>query len=139
MSTDIRPEISPNNKYWIEKHRYYELKHFCLQYPLWKHAYNSVDGLSKIPIYAASLSKSYNHSDPVSKCAEIRIFYANKMDMLERVAAETDSQIGKYILKGVTEGVSYSHLKTRLDIPCSRDVYYDLYRRFFWLLSRERE
>lgn len=32
MSTTIRPEVSEKNQYWIEKHRYYELKHFCLQY-----------------------------------------------------------------------------------------------------------
>lgn len=34
MSTLIRPEVSEKNKYWIDKHRHYELKHFCLQYPL---------------------------------------------------------------------------------------------------------
>ena len=28
MSTTIRANISQNSKYWIEKHRYYELKHF---------------------------------------------------------------------------------------------------------------
>lgn len=39
MGTIIRPELSEKNKYWLEKHRYYELKHFCLQYPLWKQAY----------------------------------------------------------------------------------------------------
>ena len=26
MSTLIRPELSETNRYWIEKHRYYELK-----------------------------------------------------------------------------------------------------------------
>ena len=31
-----RPELSKKSPYWIDKHRYYELKHFCLQYPLWK-------------------------------------------------------------------------------------------------------
>lgn len=30
MGTDIRATISTKNRYWIEKHRYYELKHFCL-------------------------------------------------------------------------------------------------------------
>ena len=39
MSTVIRPEISKKNLYWIPKHRYYELKHFCLQYPEWKKNY----------------------------------------------------------------------------------------------------
>lgn len=33
MANDIRPEVSQKNPYWIGKHRYYELKHFCLQYP----------------------------------------------------------------------------------------------------------
>ena len=36
MSTRIIPEISKNKPEWIPKHRYYELKHFCLQYPEWK-------------------------------------------------------------------------------------------------------
>ena len=138
MSTSIRAELSPNNKYWIEKHRYYELKHFCLQYPLWKRAYNSVDGLSKLPAYAMSFNKSYNHGDPVTKCVENRLFYSSRMEMIERVADETDEVLGCYILQGVTEGLSYSHLKARLDLPCSKDIYYELYRRFFWLLSRER-
>lgn len=40
MSTTIHPELSKKNTYWIEKHRYYELKHFCLQYPIWKEAYH---------------------------------------------------------------------------------------------------
>ena len=36
-------------------------------------------------------------------------------------------------------GISYDHLKARTGIPCCKDVYYDLYRRFFWLLSKERQ
>lgn len=36
MGNIIRAEVSESNPYWIEKHRYYELKHFCLQYPTWK-------------------------------------------------------------------------------------------------------
>lgn len=70
MSTVIRPELSKSSKYWIDRHRYYELKHF---------------------------------------------------------------------VTGVTSGVSYDFLKSRLDIPCCKETYYDLYRRFFWLLDRERK
>ena len=43
MGTTIRPELSEKNPYWIEKHRYYELKHFCLQYPIWRKAYSVLD------------------------------------------------------------------------------------------------
>lgn len=49
MATEIRPELSEKNPYWIGKHRYYELKHFCLQYPIWKKAYNALLGLSSRP------------------------------------------------------------------------------------------
>ncbi len=28
MGTTLRAELSEKNPYWIEKHRYYELKHF---------------------------------------------------------------------------------------------------------------
>ena len=31
MRNDMRPELSQKNPYWIGKHRYYELKHFCLR------------------------------------------------------------------------------------------------------------
>ena len=43
MGTTLRAELSEKNPYWIEKHRYYELKHFCLQYPIWKKAYSALD------------------------------------------------------------------------------------------------
>lgn len=36
-------------------------------------------------------------------------------------------------------GVSYIYLKTRLGMPCGKDMYYDRYRRFFWLLGNSRK
>lgn len=43
MAARVRAEISMKNKYWIPKHRYYELKHYCLQYPYWIKKYASVN------------------------------------------------------------------------------------------------
>lgn len=140
MSTDIRPEISDKNKYWISRHRYYELKHFCLQYPTWKQAYNSLDGLSKRPDDLLIFVKSGQmHGDPTERCVESREVFAKRMEMVEQTAHAADPELAAYILRGVTEGMSYETLKIRLDIPCCRDVYYDRYRRFFWLLNSVRE
>lgn len=139
MSTTIRPEISEKNRYWIERHRYYELKHFCLQYPMWKRGYLSLDGLSKNLLDQVYHTDIGQHSDPTSKCAIDRNFYSERMKMVEKAATDTDEGLSSYILKGVTEGVSYTYLKARLDIPCCRDTYYRLYRRFFWLLDKERQ
>lgn len=139
MSTLIRPELSETNRYWIEKHRYYELKHFCLQYPLWRHAYNS------LIVYPCSWPqlvppcKTNVVSDPITKHIDERMYYADRMKMVEQVAKETDEELSCYILETITEGISYDHLKARTGIPCCKDVYYDLYRRFFWLLSKERQ
>ncbi len=139
MGTNIRPEISEKKKYYIERHRYYELKHFCLQYTLWRKAYNSVDGYSGRCIDGVVTAKTNRISDPVLRLAEERLYYSNRMRMIENAAEETDPVIGKYILTAVTEGRSYVNMKSRFNVPCSKDVYYELYRRFFWLLSQARE
>lgn len=138
MGTTIRSELSEKNPYWIERHRYYELKHFCLQYPLWKKMYASLDGFSRQRI-DFTISKKIGVSDPTGKCAEEKLHYLERMRMLEQIAIKTDINLSDYILKGVTEGLSYDILKARLNIPCCKDVYYNLYRRFFWLLDKDRD
>lgn len=139
MSTTIRPELSEKNRYWLDRHRYYELKHFCLQYPNWKKAYLALDGFAKQSSNLSVFSNNKNVSDPTAKCAEAKIYYLKRMDLLAKVAAETDPELGHYIFEAVTNGFSYDVLKARLDVPCCKDVYYDLYRRFFWILSKMRE
>lgn len=140
MANDIRPEVSQKNPYWIGKHRYYELKHFCLQYPIWKKAYTALDGLSRRPGDLEVFVKSGQlTSDPTARCAISRAHFANRMEMVEQSAIEADPELYPYLLRGVTEGLSYDTLKMKYDIPCCRDVYYAGYRRFFWLLSRRRD
>lgn len=136
MSTTIKPELSEKNQYWIEKHRYYELKHFCLQYPSWKKAYIlcSVSGKSKGDLAI----KMYDISKPTEECAIKRVFYSDRMGMVEQAAKDADEFLASYILKAVTTGMSYDTLRVKMNIPCSRDVYYEYYRKFFWLLDKAR-
>lgn len=136
MATIIRPELSKNNKYWISKHRHYELKHFCLQYPEWKKVYSNVN----LPISRFERMPSANgRNDQTANVAIKRAAVVDKIILLEKTVRETDRELHKYILKAVTEGLSYTQLKSRLDIPCSRDTYYDRYRRFFWLLDKIKD
>lgn len=133
------PELSKNNPYWIEKHRYYELKHFCLQYRFWKIERARIEERLVKDIGKPISINSGNIGNPTANVAEARIYYTNRIEMIERVAKETDSIIGKYILIGVTEGISYEIINSRMAVPCGKDMYYNLYRRFFWLLSNERQ
>lgn len=140
MATKIRPELSKRNKYWIERHRYYELKHFCMQYPTWKKMLTRLimESVVKPPETQNVYVQIGEVADPTAKTAMIRQYYSDRITMLEQVAEETDVVLGKYVLKGITEGISYDILKVREDIPCCKEVYYDLYRKFLWLLDKER-
>ena len=133
MGTDIRPEISKKSKWWISKHRYYELKHFCLQYPEFKQLYLSAIGVKPSEI----VRTDPEWSDPTGRSAMIRDKYLAKMRLIEQCCYAASDEIGSYILKAVTEGVSYVGLKMMYDIPCSRDMFYDRYRKFFYILSRK--
>ena len=139
MATVLRAELSPKNKYWIDKHRYYELKHFCLQYPEWKRVYSELENAS-VPL---SLIEQVNTSnlpgDPTAKRALMKFFYSERIKLIEQAAMDADPYLYSYIIKGITEEKSYTYLKTKLDIPCGKDMYYDRYRRFFWLLSEARK
>lgn len=139
MASNLRPELSKKNKYWIPKNRFYELKYFCLQYPLWKYAYEQLDGLYICSYDLSNVSKSNLPGDPIGNCVEERTRYFERMHAVERAAVEADPYLASYILKAVTEGHSFTYLKSRLEIPCSRDTYYDRYRRFFWLLDQSRK
>lgn len=138
MGTIIRPELSIKNKYRIDKHRHYELKHFCLQYPEWKRAYADFSD-PNIPLSTIERVPTSNlPGDPTAKRAVMKAHYQERMDLIEKIAMETDKCLYDYILKAVTENLSYTYLRSRLGIPCGRDMYYDRYRRFFWLLNQAR-
>lgn len=139
MATVIRPEISTRNKYWIDKHRHYELKHFCLQYPLWKKAYAEFDNDSLSLSTIENIPTDNTPGDPTAKRALKKAYYSKRIDIIERIAMKTDIYLYEYLLKAVTEGLSYTYLKSKFDIPCGKDMYYDRYRKFFWLLSEARD
>ena len=104
------------NPYWIEKHRYYELKHFCLQYPIWRKLIRFLMGTPNPPKDLASFVVTSTLGDPTAKCAMAKTYYSERTDMVERVAEQTDRELAEYILKAVTEGWSYDILKARLEI-----------------------
>jgi len=139
MATVIRPQISEKSKYYIDKHRYYELKHFCLQYNEWKKAHASCGEALIFTSKFEQVSTNVMPSDLTAKYAMRRAQYAERIKMIEIAAKDADEFLYLYILKAVTEGLSYTHLKMHYDIPCGRDMYYDRYRKFFWLLSEMRD
>lgn len=140
MPTVISPEISGKSQWWIPRQRYYELKHFCLQYPDWKTQIRILDGIQH-QAERTHMPKSHTNEilDQTAKMAEKRARLTAKIEMVERAADASGADLSNYILKGITEGISYSVLQFKLMIPCNRNEYYDKYRKFFWVLDKLRD
>lgn len=136
---NLKPELSDRNPYKLNKHRYYELKHFCLQYPDWKKNYLSLDGYAKTRYDITGVKKDIGHNSPTENSVIEKEKYLKKMEMVEQSCISADSDLKDYILEAVTKERSYDYLSTMLDMPCSRDTYYNRYRKFFWILDRIRD
>lgn len=142
MSTTIRPEVSKKNKYWISKHRYYELKHFCMQVPEWKKELAVLDGY-KSESKPIDVSETGTDESSVEKTAIRREELNERIRMISKAVLLTDevNGIGNFVLGGVINNLPYDKLNARLGmaIPCSRDEYYEYYRKFFYILSGLRK
>jgi hypothetical protein len=128
--------LSTKNPYYLTKHRFYEVYHYAMQYQEWKDEYRTTEQTMRGIAYDGVKVKSSGSGDTLERVAIRLTELSEKIEMLEAVARETDKDLSEYILRGVTdEQVTYNYLSMVLHIPCSRNTYYSLRRKFYWLLS----
>ncbi|MBP5594157.1 MAG: hypothetical protein J6Y02_02155 [Pseudobutyrivibrio sp.] len=137
MATSIVPELSKTNPYYISKHRYYELKHFCLQYPEWQREIRELNSKAIGTTSMIFKRREKRLEDKVSEIAIQILSREEKMRKVDQIINSLEPLIRNYIFLAVTQGRSFTYLSTVLDMPCCRDTYYERYRRFFYLLARE--
>lgn len=97
-------------EFTLSKHRFYELKHFCLQYPGWKTAYNEADGWS-------------GKGDTTSRDGIKRADLIHYIDLVDSCVCDTNINLLQFV---IFDG---NTMPPEL-------MYY--YRKFFWELSRRR-
>lgn len=136
MGNHEKAVLSKKNKYYISKHRYYELKHFCLQYNEWIEELQSLQGTGGTA--GGEIHSDPQYSDPTYSKARRKIELQHNIELIKNSAQEADRVLFYYIFLAVTEERSYVYLKQKLNIPCGKDMFYESYRRFFWLLSRRK-
>lgn len=137
MSTNYRANISKKNKYWISKHRFYEIQHMCYQYQEWKDEYETLSNMTVSAVEFDGMPHGTNISDPTGNTGQRLSELSAKIALVEEVAQEADPALAKYILKAVTdENVTFNYLQQYMNIPCGKDMYYNKRRRFYWLMSR---
>lgn len=132
----MRSDQLPDSPYYLSKHRYMQLYHFCLQYQEWKSQYNELEGLRE---HADALPiQTSGHGDPTAGRAIRRAMLAERMKLVEDTAKETDPELAKYILRGVTdESTTYINMAMMDNIPCCSGTYTARKRKFYWLLSQK--
>lgn len=139
MGTKIRPEVSEKNLYWISKHRYYELKHFCMQYPEWEKAYHSLDGYPKKSAAIIANRSGEHTTDPTAMYAEARAHFQWRMGMVDNAARMAAGDYWVLLKMAVILEISYEKMEAQNGgMPISKDMWYVMYRKFFWLLDKVR-
>lgn len=139
MGTNIRPKISERSKFWISKHRYYELKHFSMQYPEWKKLYRELDGSPSAAQIDRICVNSGEVSDPTARIAEARLYFADRIDLVDRAARDAAGEYAQQLIKAITEELSYEKLVLFESIPFCKDTWYTIYREYFWILDKTRK
>lgn len=136
MSTLIRPEISKKKGEWISKHRYYELKHFALQYPEWKRKLTETTYIFGTSVIGIGGNKQIEFNDPTEDMASLRELCQRNIHMVEEACETTSHEFSLYLLMALAEGVTYEYLKMVKGMPCGRSSFYKMYRKAFWNLDR---
>lgn len=137
MATIIRTSIALTNPWYISKHRYLELKHFCFQYPEWRKERLEIESRI-VGGFSGERIVGGDRSSLVERQQEQANQYEIKMSLVEKAAVEAGDDLWPWLLKGVTKECGYEYLHMTEGIPCCKDVYYRMYRKFFWVLSREK-
>lgn len=110
---------------------------FCRCYPLW---------LAEISVYDTSQAIRYDKpavqtsgdSNPVEDTAIRHAKLKDQVAIVENAAARTcdNEVIRKYLIMGVTHGLSYETLDKQ-GMPCGRRMYYEMRREMIYLVSQE--
>ncbi|WP_313583317.1 hypothetical protein [Lacrimispora sp.] len=126
-----------HSKYGISKNRFWELYYWCLQYGEWKDELKyKTDTVRSMEI--TDMPSSHDPGDATQQLAIRRVMLEKNCQLIEQTAIEADPDIYQYLLKAVTEDVPYRYLDMIMNIPCSRNTYYDRRRKFYWLLSQKK-
>lgn len=135
MGTNIRTSIAESNPYYISKHEYLMVKHFAMQYNDWKREKKEIE--SRIGYGFKMGGVNDGISKPVEMAQEKAERYSFRINLIEQTAKNSGEDIWEYVLLGVTTECNYEFLRLVKGIPCCKDVYYRMYRKFFWLLNYE--
>lgn len=134
----MKTKLSKKSKYYISKERRMELIHFCMQYPDWV---NERSWLTFNPNRTyVDLSEVHGGrlvTDYTPDTVEAITYLSFCINLVDEAADETDPVLGSYIRYAAIHGLAYDQLNALDAIPCCRNVFYEYYRKFYWILDQK--
>ena len=125
-------------KYALSKHEYLHAKYFALRYNEWRDEYEALGDPSRGLRYDKERVQTSGDYDPVETAGIRRAELAEKIEIIEQTVNETDKELYRWLIKGVTEEfATYRYLRYTLNMPCGDQKYYRARRRFYFLLSKK--
>jgi len=130
--------LSEGNKYYLPKHTYFACIHYAMQYRDWV-AMLTADRDTRGAIrYDKDKIQTSNDYDSTSETAMRMVEIQRKVDMIDDTIAKAcdGSNLDKWMRLGVCYGFNYFQLKEE-NIPCGKNMYYDIRQRFYYELSKK--
>lgn len=130
--------LSENNKYYLPKHTYLACIHYSLQYRDWKASLDADRDTRGAIRYDKDRVQTSGDYDSTSETAMRMVEIQNKINLIDEcieIACDS-SGIEQYLKLGVCYGFTFYQLE-RQGIPCGKDLYYEIRRRFYFELSKK--
>lgn len=130
--------LSEKNKYYLSKHSYIACIHYALQYRDWKAELEANRDTRGAIRYDKDRVQTSGDYDSTSETAMRMMAIQKRVDLIEEcISAACDgSNLERYVRLGVCYGFTFFQLQEN-GIPCGKDLYYDIRRRFYFELSKK--
>ena len=127
----VRARFSRRSKYYVPKHIFMLVYHYCLNYGDWQAEHDTRIGLCR-----GGGDNSGGVGDPTAAQAIRLADLYERIALIEQTAQEVEPSLHPWLLRYVTtEALTFDRLKAE-GMPCERKMFYDRRRKFYWLMSQ---
>lgn len=126
---------SEKSEYYLPKQEYLTAIHYALRYPLLLDELNSARDTSTAIRYDKDKVQTSPSDDMIVNAALRASELSAKVQLIEDCITISADGMDRYLKLGVCYSLTFSQLKTK-GMPCERNKYYQIRRRFYYELSR---
>lgn len=122
----------------MTKEQFLAAKYYALRYHEWQLEYKALTDTARGITYSDMPKGSLNTQSPVEEAAIKCQAISDKIRLIEDTADEAGGDLSGYLLKAVTNSdITFHQMKVLTDMPCGRDLFCNMRRRFYFLLAQK--